>query len=101
MQLFAYFLDTLNKMPDGDGSVLDHSLILYGGGIGNPNLHEHTDLPALVAGGGPGFKMGRHVKYANETPKTNLLLSMLDTVGVKTDALGDSTGRLDYLTDLA
>jgi hypothetical protein len=101
VQLFAYLLDKLNKMPDGDGSVLDHSLILYGGGLGNPNLHEHTDLPAIVAGGAAGFKTGRHVKYASETPLTNLLVSMLDTVGVNTDKLGDSTGRLEYLTDLA
>ena len=68
-------------------------MILYGGGLGNPNLHEHTNLPVLLAGGGAGtLKTGRHIAYPDKTPMTNLLVSMLDKVGVPIDKLGDSTG---------
>jgi hypothetical protein len=101
VHLFSYFLEKLNGIQDGDGTLLDHSMILYGGGLGNPNLHEHTNLPVLVAGSGAGqLKTGRHVAYATETPMTNLLLSLLDKVGVRTDTLGDSTGRLQQLADI-
>ena len=94
-QLFAYFLETLQAAPDGDGSLLDHSVILYGGGMGDGNLHRHSDLPCLMAGGLAGaFKTGRHLNYALDTPMSNLLLSLLDVVGVPIDKLGDSTGRL-------
>jgi hypothetical protein len=98
VQLYAYFLEKLDRTPDGDGSLLDHSMILYGGGLGNPNLHEHTNLPVLVAGRGAGaLRTGRHLAYPADTPMTNLLVSLLDKVGVATDRLGDSTGPLEHL----
>ena len=83
------------RRPDGDGSLLDHSLILYGGGMGDGNLHRHADLPCLMAGKlGGAFKTGRHLSYPLDTPMANLLLTVLDKVGVPIDKLGDSTGRL-------
>jgi len=91
-QLFAAFLEKLQATPDGDGTLLDHSLFLYGAGLSNSNLHTHYDLPLTVVGG--GFKGDRHIVYEKETPMTNLLLSMLDKVGVPAEVLGDSTGRL-------
>ena len=92
-QLFASFLEKLRATPDGDGTLLDHSLLLFGAGLSNSNLHTHYDLPLLVAGG--GFKGGRHVVYPSETPMTNLLLGMLERAGVPAETLGDSTGKLD------
>jgi hypothetical protein len=91
-QLFASFLEKLRATADGDGTLLDHSLLLFGAGLSNSNLHTHYDLPLLVAGG--GFKGGRHVVYPKETPMTNLLLGMLDRAGVPAETLGDSTGKL-------
>jgi hypothetical protein len=94
-QLAAYFLEKLKASPDGEGSLLDHSLILYGGGMGDGNLHRHADLPCLLAGKLAGaFKTGRHLRYDLNTPMANLLLTLLDTAGVPIDKLGDSTGRL-------
>jgi len=94
-QMMAYFLEQLAASPDGDGTLLDHSLILYGGGMGDGNLHRHADLPCLMAGKlGGAFKTGRHVRYAADTPMSNLLLTVLDAAGLPTDKLGDSTGRL-------
>jgi uncharacterized protein DUF1552 len=94
-QLFAYFLEKLQAIPEGDGSILDQSLLLYGGGMGDGNLHRHADLPTLLAGGlGGKFKMGRHIQYKLDTPMANLLLTMLDGAGVRLDKIGDSTGRL-------
>jgi hypothetical protein len=94
-QLFAYFLEKLKAIPDGDGSLLDHSLILYGGGMGDGNLHRHSDLPCLMAGRlGGAVTTGRHLNYKLDTPMSNLLLTILDKVGVHTEAIGDSTGRL-------
>ena len=92
-ELFSRFLNTLRSTSDGDGSLLDRSLLLYGAGLSNPNLHAHMDLPLLVVGG--DVRGGRHVKYPLETPMTNLLLGMLDKSGVPADTLGDSTGRID------
>ncbi|MGC4053722.1 MAG: hypothetical protein QM757_31425 [Paludibaculum sp.] len=100
-ELFAYFLGELQNAQDGDGTMLDHTIIVYGTGLTDGNAHEHHDLPLLVAGGANGaFKMGRHVRYPKETPLNNLFLSMLDTAGVRSESLGDSTGRLPRLTDL-
>ena len=94
-QLFAYFLERLQATPDGDGTLLDHSMILYGGGMGDGNMHRHSDLPTLMAGKlGGAFKTGRHLNYTLDTPMSNLLLTILDSVGVPLDKLGDSTGRL-------
>jgi hypothetical protein len=98
-QLFAYFLEKLKATPDGDGTLLDHSLVMYGGGMGDGNLHRHSDLPCLLAGGlGGAFKTGRHVHYPTDTPMTNLLLTVMDKAGVRLDKIGDSTGRLDVQT---
>jgi hypothetical protein len=99
IKLYSYFLEKLQATADGDGSLLDHSIIMYGAGLGNPNLHEHSNLPVLLAGGGAGaLTTGRHVAYANDTPMTNLLVSLLDKVGVRTDSFGDSTGPLNHLS---
>ena len=95
---FSYFLEKLRDTPDGDGSLLDHSLLLYGSNMSNSNAHDHYPLPNVVIGGAAGrMKGGRHLKYADHTPMTNLLVTMLDKVGVRQEALGDSSGRL---TDL-
>jgi hypothetical protein len=97
-QLVAYFLDRLKGTPDGDGTLLDHSLVLYGGGMGNGNLHRHTDLPCLVAGKlGGAFKTGQHLAYPTNTPMTNLLLTILAASGIPQEKLGDSTGALATL----
>ena len=92
--LFAWFLDKLANTPDGDGSLLDHSLFLYGAGLSNPNLHAHYDLPLAVIGGPTRADGGRHIVFAEETPMTNLLLGLLDRADVRADSLGDSTGRI-------
>jgi hypothetical protein len=95
-ELFAGFLAKLKATPEGDGNLLDHSLFLYGASLSNPNLHAHYDLPlTLVGGAGGALEGNRHVVFPAETPMTNLLLSMLDKVGVPTPSLGDSTGPLD------
>ena len=95
VSLFTKFLEALRSTADGDGSLLDHSLILYGGGLGDGNGHTHFNLPAVLAGGVGGLKGGRHIRYPEGTPMTNLLLTMLDKVGVRNvAAIGDSTGRL-------
>jgi hypothetical protein len=95
IELFASFLQKLQSTADGDGTLLDHSLILYGSNMSNSNAHNHFPLPNLVVGGATGRHTGgRHLKYPDHTPMTNLILSMLDKVGVPMDALGDSTGSL-------
>ena len=95
VDLLASFLETLQSTPDGDGSLLDQSLVLYGGGISDGDQHSHIDLPLVLAGGGAGqLQGGRHVRYPTDTPMTNLLLAMLDKVGVHADQFGDSTGHL-------
>ena len=99
VQLFAKFLEKMQSTPDGDGSLLDHSLILYGSGMGNGNLHRHSDLPVLTAGGLNGkFKTGYHFDYKPDTHMANLLVTILDHVGVPIEKVGDSTGQLllDY-----
>jgi hypothetical protein len=98
VSLFAYYLDRLKATPEGDGSLLDHSLILYGSGIGNPNVHDHTNLPTLVAGGAAGgMKGGRHIRYDSPVPLANLHLTLLDKVGVKIDSFADSNGKINEL----
>jgi hypothetical protein len=94
--LFGEFLAKLQSTPDGDGSLLDHTLLLYGSNMSNSNLHNHFPLPNLVVGGGAGHhKGGHHLKYPDHTPMTNLLMTMLDKVGVPMEKLGDSTGALN------
>ncbi len=98
VSLFAYFLERLKATPEGNGTLLDHSLLLYGSGIGNPNIHDHTNLPILVAGGAAGgMKGGRDIRYARPTPLANLHLTLLDKVGVRLDRFGDSDGKMDDL----
>jgi len=93
--LMAYFLGKLKATPDGDGNLLDHSLILFGSGMSNSNVHNHAPLPVFVAGGAAGrMKGGRHLKYPDGTPMSNLLLTILDKAGVQVDHVGDSTGLL-------
>jgi len=95
---FSGFIERLKNTPDGDGSLLDHVALLYGSNMSNSNAHDHFPLPNLVIGGAGGrMKGGRHLKYADHTPMTNLLVTMLDKVGVHQDVLGDSTGRLENL----
>ena len=96
VSLFAEFLARLRATKEGNGTLLDHSLLLFGSGIGNPNVHDHTNLPILVAGGAAGgMKGGRHLRLGKPAPLANLHLALLDKVGVKLDRFGDSTGRLD------
>ena len=99
-KMLAYYLGRLKETSDGDGSLLDHSMILYGAGLSDANLHLYTDLSLLlVAGGVAGIKGGQHVRYPNRTPMANLLLTMLDKADVpRMEKLGDSTGRLDLPT---
>lgn len=101
LKQFAHFLEKLRGTPDGDGSLLDHSMFVYGSGISDGNIHFHLDLPMLVVGGGAGqLKGGRHLRYKNDTPLSNLYVSVLDKLGVQTEQFGDSTGRLEYLSDI-
>jgi hypothetical protein len=98
VSLFAEYLEKLQNTPEGDGSLLDHALILYGSGIGNPNVHNHTNLPILVAGGAAaGMKGNRHLRFDKPTPLANLHLTLLDKAGVRLDSFGDSNGRMDQL----
>jgi hypothetical protein len=101
MEQFAYFVGRLQSIPEGEGTLLDHTMALYGSGLSDGNRHQHNDLPAVLAGRGAGaFHTGRHVRYPQDTPMANLFVSMLDSMGVQTQSLGDSNGELDRLTDL-
>jgi len=98
VSLFSDFLQRMKATPDGDGSLLDHSIYLYGSGMGNPSLHDHDNLPILVAGGaGTGLKGGRHIRYEKGTPLANVHLTLLDRVGIHLDSFVDSTGEIDGL----
>ena len=102
LKLFADYLEKLRNTPDGDGSLLDHVMILYGAAISNSDRHTHGPLPTLLVGGGAGtLKGGRHLVYPEHTPLTNLQLTMLNLLGVPTDKLGDSTGQFKELSGLA
>ena len=98
MELFAGFIGKLKATPDGDGSLLDHSIIVYGSGLSDGNRHSHEDLPVLVAGRGGDFRLGSHVVYPSETPMTNLYLTLLDRMGVQAEKVGDSTGQIEHLS---
>ena len=100
VSLFADFLGKLQATPDGEGSLLDNTVLLYGSGMGNPSLHDHINLPILVAGGAScGMRGGRHIEYENGTPLANLHMTLLDRVGVQLDSFGDSTGKIEDLFD--
>jgi hypothetical protein len=99
VEQFAYFLGKLNGIQDGDGTLLDHSMVLYGSGISDGNRHRHEDLPIILAGSASGkIETGRLVRPSgNEVPMGNLFLSMLDLMGTPVDSIGDSSGRLTEL----
>jgi len=100
VSLFSEFLQKMKATPDGDGSLLDHSIYLYGSGIGNPSVHDHENLPMLVAGGAKtGLKGGTHIRYEKGTALANLHLTLLERVGVHLDSFGDSTGKVEDLFD--
>jgi hypothetical protein len=101
VKLFADYLEKLRNTPDGDGSQLDHVMILYGGGISNSDRHTHGPLPTLLVGGGAGtLKGGRHLVYPEHTPLTNLQVTLLNLLGVPAEKLGDSTGQFNELSGL-
>lgn len=102
VSLFAEFLQKLQATPEGDSTLLDNSLYLYGSGMGNPNLHDHENLPIIVAGGAAGnMRGGRHIRYAEPTPLANLHFTLLDKVGVRVDKFADSQGKIEGLFDAA
>ena len=96
MQMFAYLLAKLKSTPDGDGSLLDHSMLVYGSALSDGNLHTHNNNPMLLVGGGAGrIQGGRHLRYPENTPAANLYVAMLDQVGIPVESFGDSTGKLE------
>ncbi|HXJ39613.1 MAG TPA: DUF1552 domain-containing protein [Bryobacteraceae bacterium] len=98
LKSFAYLVKRMKETQDGDGTLLDHTMLLYGSSIRDGNVHDHHDLPLVLVGGrGTGIKGGRHIQYKPETPMANLLVTMLDKVGVPGETLGDATGKLDQL----
>ncbi len=98
VSLFAEFLQKMAATPEGDGSLLDHSLYLYGSGMGDPNVHDHRNLPILVAGGAAGhMRGGRHIRFAEPTPLASLHLTLLNKVGVPIESFADSEGQIDEL----
>ena len=99
--LFAGFLNKLKSIPEADGSLLDHAMIVYGSGLSDPNRHLHENLPVILVGRGNGsLKPGRYIQYPAETPMTNLYLTLLDRMGVRPESIGDSTGRVEHLSEL-
>ena len=101
VRMFAYFLEKLRSTPDGSGSLLDHTMIVYGSGMSDGNMHANDNLPVLLVGSGGGkFKGGRHLRYPKGTPMTNLYLRMLDSIGIPVDQLGDSSGKLELLATM-
>jgi Protein of unknown function (DUF1552) len=100
MEQFAGFVKKMKATPDGDGSLLDHTMIVYGSGLSDGNRHTHDDLPVVIVGRGGGLKRNRHIVYPKDTPMTNLYLTVLDRLGVKQEQIGDSTGAIDHLTEV-
>ena len=101
VSLFGYFLDRLKATKEGDGTLLDNTMLVYGSAICDGNSHTHADLPVLVAGGsGSKLKLGRHVQYPSGTPMSNLYISLLERMDVNVEHLGDSTGELQHLSDI-
>jgi hypothetical protein len=101
MRQFAGWMEKLKSIKEGDRNLFDNSMIVYGAGLADGNRHSHEDLPTLIAGTGGGYiKAGRRIVYRKETPMANLFLNMMDRMGVPAEHFGDSTGKLDGLTDL-
>ncbi|MCU1330948.1 MAG: hypothetical protein JWN34_6318 [Bryobacterales bacterium] len=100
MDLFAYFIGRLKATQDGDGTLLDHSMVVYGGGLSDSNRHLHENLPVVVAGRGNGkLKPGRHVIYEKQVPVTNLYMTLMGHMGVRPESIGDSNGQAAFLSD--
>ncbi len=100
VSLIAYFLEKLKASQDGDGSLLDHSMILCGSGMGNPDVHDHANLPILVAGGGAGrLKGGRHIRYKDPVPLANVHLTLLEKAGIRLESFADSRGKVAELLE--
>jgi hypothetical protein len=100
MSAFTYYVDRLASTPDGDGTLLDHALLMYGSGMSNGDMHLHLNLPIALVGGRGQITGGRHVRYPKGTPLANLYVSMLGRLGAPADRFGDSTGTLEQLSDL-
>jgi hypothetical protein len=101
LQQFAHLVKKLSTTPEGDGTMFDHTLFLYGTGISDSNTHFHDDLPiALIGGKAAGIKGGRYIGYPKGTPLANMHVTILDMLGVPCEKLGDSTGKVDRLTDV-
>jgi hypothetical protein len=101
VSLFAEYLKRLKATKDGDGSLLDHAMIMYGAGLSDGNKHDHENLPILLAGRGDGsLKPGRHLVFKPGVPLTNLYLTLLDRMGARADKIGDSTGKIEQLCGL-
>jgi hypothetical protein len=100
--LFSHLVARLKATAEGDGTLLDNTMVVYGSSISDGDRHTHEDLPVLLVGGGGGgsLKSGRHLVYPENTPMTNLYLTLLDRMGVRPESIGDSTGRLEHLTDI-
>jgi hypothetical protein len=97
--LFSYYVNKLATTPDGDGTLLDHTMLIYGYGMADGNAHAPSNLPVLLVGGGAGtLKGGRHLRFPADTPLANLHLTLLDKLGVPIDRMGDSSGRIDPAT---
>ena len=100
VSLFSAFLEKLKAIREGEGSLLDNTVYLYGSGMGNPNVHDHTNLPILVAGGAAGgIRGGRHIRFSEPTPLANLHLTLLDRVGIRLDQFADSNGLIEDLAE--
>jgi hypothetical protein len=95
VDLFAYLIEKMRTTPDGDGSLLDHSLMMIGGGMSNGNIHSHMDVPIALVGGAGEHKGNRHVAVPMGTPLSNLLVSVVNRAGVPIEGFGDSTGSID------
>lgn len=101
VEQFAYFIQKLKSIKEGDGTLLDHCMVVYGSGISDGNIHSHENLPVVMLGRGNGhIKTGRHIEFKQGPPMTNLYLTLLDRLGVPTEKLGDSTGKLDHLSEI-
>lgn len=93
--LFSEYVQKLRATPDGDGTLLDHTMLIYGAGMSNSNQHNPANLPIALVGGGAGVKGGRHLKFAEDTPMPNLLVTLMDRLGVPLDTIGNSSGKVD------